>query len=338
MKHQHVLNCSFSSWYPNFKRDTFKSRIIQLPVEFINYLNADRIVLPGVEETSYSNDLNDYSDEEDCNELDDQEGWDSAEVLTAPSFTDLKQEVDAAIKELGGAVMPKLNWSAPRDAGWITRDGTLCCHSFNDVCLLLKSSDFVSHDLNEAYEHCEDDTMKHSDEQFELILRKWEEILPGMEFRCFVKSNVLVGISQRQSSSFYKYLLDDQAHIFESIVEFFDTKVKDKFADKNFVVDVYRYNNDTLKIVDFNPFGQVTDSLLFSWKELIDMDEQNFDDSCESIFRVVTDENGIQPSPYLSYGLPTDALSIASGGEINKIIEFFQDNDLLSKTGEFEKS
>ena len=42
-----VKHCQFSSWYPTFKSHTIKSRIIKpLSDTFINYLEADGIVLP----------------------------------------------------------------------------------------------------------------------------------------------------------------------------------------------------------------------------------------------------------------------------------------------------
>lgn len=43
---QEVDNCSFSNWYPKFKSHTFKSRILQLSNEFVDYLNAEGIYLP----------------------------------------------------------------------------------------------------------------------------------------------------------------------------------------------------------------------------------------------------------------------------------------------------
>lgn len=43
---QDIDNCSFSHWYPRFKAHTFKSKIIPLTNEFVDYLNADGIYLP----------------------------------------------------------------------------------------------------------------------------------------------------------------------------------------------------------------------------------------------------------------------------------------------------
>lgn len=102
-----------------------------------------------------------------------------------PSFPELEAEMREAIAELGGAVFPKLNWSAPKvrlplrlsplarafasgphycapppspppaahsaqDATWISTTGTLKCDSPSEVFVLLKSSDFVVHDLAHA--------------------------------------------------------------------------------------------------------------------------------------------------------------------------------------------
>ncbi len=62
------------------------------------------------------------------------------------SFPALEAALGEAIAALGGAVVPKLNWSVPRDATWVN-GGSLKCETVGDVLLLLKSSDFVLHDL-----------------------------------------------------------------------------------------------------------------------------------------------------------------------------------------------
>lgn len=68
-------------------------------------------------------------------------------------FSDLNARVTKAIDKLGGEVMPKLNWSSPQDAAWLN-GGTMRCSTAGDVYLLLKSSDFVSHDLNYPFDGC----------------------------------------------------------------------------------------------------------------------------------------------------------------------------------------
>ena len=87
----------FSSWYENFRRVTFRSKVIQLPVEFIDYLKKDGILLPDIDTPSYSNELEGYSSDED-------EGWNDQERTSlCPDFLELKCEVEKAIMELGMA-------------------------------------------------------------------------------------------------------------------------------------------------------------------------------------------------------------------------------------------
>ncbi len=63
-----------------------------------------------------------------------------------------------------------------------------------DVYILLKSSDFISHDLTpeELFQGCE---FEQSDmmPELELVLRKWYPIEPSREVRCFVRATKLVG-------------------------------------------------------------------------------------------------------------------------------------------------
>ena len=42
-------------------------------------------------------------------------------------------EVEAAIGELGGCVAPKLNWSSPHDAVWVSADKSLACRNADEV-------------------------------------------------------------------------------------------------------------------------------------------------------------------------------------------------------------
>jgi len=72
-----------------------------------------------------------------------------------PDFKGLLRKIDETIAALGGAVFPKLNWSAPRDAVWATA-GAAKCGTAGDIVLLLKSSEFAAHDLEHAYDGCAD--------------------------------------------------------------------------------------------------------------------------------------------------------------------------------------
>ena len=76
-----------------------------------------------------------------------------AHRYSAPSFPELEREIEVAIQELGGAVLPKLNWSSPKDARWMLGCG-LKCTTLGDVLTLLKGSDFIAHDLEHSFDYC----------------------------------------------------------------------------------------------------------------------------------------------------------------------------------------
>ncbi len=48
-------------------------------------------------------------------------------------FPAFKRAVEAAISELGGRVVPKLNWSCPSDALWVSATNSLACRNADEV-------------------------------------------------------------------------------------------------------------------------------------------------------------------------------------------------------------
>ncbi|CAG8435094.1 2935_t:CDS:2 [Ambispora gerdemannii] len=249
---QHVLNCTFSAWYDTFRRVTLKSQIIKpLPAEFVEYLQADSVYLP------------------EYNSLG--RGYIREEPL--PSFPELENQIWDIINKFDGAVFPKLNWSSPKDATWIAATNTLKCNSPSDIFLLLKGSDFIAHDLDHAFDNCQYESdeaarRKHP-EAYELVLRKWYDVATSMEFRCFVKSNELIGISQRDVN-FYPFLFDIKEELQSKITQFFILNIQHKFANNDYVFDVYiTRNRERVWLIDFNLFNHTTDSLLYSWDEIV---------------------------------------------------------------------
>ena len=87
----------------------------------------------------------------------------------------------------------------PQDASWLLPPSSpLKCISPADVYLLLKSSDFIIHDLNPetVFEGCHLDGGASSSlppYDLELILRKWYPVDRSRELRCFVRGNLLIG-------------------------------------------------------------------------------------------------------------------------------------------------
>lgn len=158
VRKSHIMNCAFATWHPIYRPITPKARTIPLTPEFMSYLREDGIVLPDDEEQITT--LSD-SDTESDDETEDDEGDGEAPPQRALNptarFPELHQKIKTTMRELGGSVAPKLNWSAPKDAAFMTVTNTLECRTPGEVYLLLKSSDFVTHDLEHAFRDCADD-------------------------------------------------------------------------------------------------------------------------------------------------------------------------------------
>lgn len=132
-------------------------------------------------------------------------------------------------------MFPKLNWTSPRDAAFLlpqTAYGPLHCTSPADVYLLLKSSDFVQHDIDpaRAYEAAAAAPDSAPLDRIELVLKKFVEMNPSREVRCFVRDNILLGISQRDSN-FYDHLQGQgaQVAITDTVRAFWEDEVMDNY-------------------------------------------------------------------------------------------------------------
>lgn len=316
-----VLACQFSSWYPRFKRIAPKATIVRpLPEDehLIDFLEADGLILPEGSGPMGISELSDSESEQEDDADDDQPVF---------SFPRLDAEIRSALEKYDGAVFPKLNWSSPQDAAWMLPGQNLKCQTPADVYLLLKSSDFISHDLDHAFEDCVDfpipspsaaaprdsnarvervaeglaavdlgtNTAATSEEgqvsearprdssagtttttrpfEFELVLKKWFDMPKSQEWRCFVRQDRLLGISQRDTT-LYDFLQPEQARteIRDLIRRFWEESIRDHAPLSNYVLDVYiTRDRSRVFVIDFNPFGPRTDPLLFSYPELHDL-------------------------------------------------------------------
>lgn len=146
------------------------------------------------------------------------------------------------------------------------------CATPNDIYLLLKSSDFITHDLEHAFDDCaEDETLRKEDIKYVLVLRKWFKANPSCEFRCFVKKRRIIGICQRDLNHF-DFLFPMQQQLRDTILEYFDKTIKNTFPDDDLVLDIYIPEPyDKVRLMDINPWAPRTDPLLFSWLELLTM-------------------------------------------------------------------
>jgi len=161
--------------------------------------------------------------------------------------------------------------------------------------MLLKSSDFIAHDLStdNVFEGCEDALSTSYD--LELVLRKWYPVDRSRELRCFVRQNVLVGISQRDNN-YYEFLNEPATYnsIAAAVLDFWQKHIRgsenwESTPDCTLFRTFHLFQHcspstpsDTFDflltrdlsrghIIDFNPYAPRTDPLLFTYEELAEL-------------------------------------------------------------------
>lgn len=315
---------AITSWLKRHAHRTFRTRLIELPTEFVSYLISDGpMFLPQtrsqiLQRSPHGSD--DWSEDE-------------AEETNAIEFRDLEDRINRDIARLGGSTFVKLNWSAPRDAAWMLAGG-LECHNASDVFALLKASDFAAHDLCRAYDQCRDVTTPETRLTPTLALREWRSLDSALEFRCFVLNGKLVGACQRRIDSQFEH---DANFVKRRLAEFFDDAIRgDALLPCDFTFDVYLDSKRTY-LVDINVAAPTTDSLLFEWTEIRNLVSEDstlpaplapthvhafelriaHTESC--------DQPNVRSSELANFRAPADVLDIAALGGIEAFMDKCRD-------------
>jgi hypothetical protein len=288
------MQFSFSSWSKKYAKWTFKSVIINLDIPFIQYLAYDKILLPTdnikSELSSSSSHASQFSENEE------------EELI---QFPQLQVSVENAILKLGGKVLPKLNWSGPKDSVWISPTSNMMCDSFNSILLLLKSSDFINYDLERGAN--------------QLVLKQWYDLDKSLEFRVFVKNYRIVGVSQRDIFNYYVFLDEVlvENEFMKLISEFHD--VIPEFSASCYTFDIYIEKSNRVILIDFNNWGEATDGLLYDWQE--------FDEELHCEIRLIesqSDSRIINEVAYSNNRLPKDMFDLGNGLTHDELIDAFR--------------
>lgn len=359
----HFDACQFHKWYPLFKDISIPSKIFKVNTLFLKYLLSDSIFLP---ESGFAikTNINDDYDDDDNDDDNNDDNNDDDDVEDNHISLDIKNYLDnelipfirtTIMNSNSKSVFVKLNWSSPKDAAWINTSNTYKCVEPNDVLLLLKSSNFITHELINPYEGCElESDRSGTPNDYYLILRNWlESITPNMEFRCFVKDGHLIAISQRDISNKYKFLEPIKYQISEIINLFFDSKLRGNFSERNYVFDIYikndlklneseneiieDFSNSNLNdidlinkviLIDINPFSRTTDSLLYTWEEICQLSIPIIsDDLSLSLPQIRISKIQSQHTEYSFNRVPRDFVDLSNGEAISKFVDQVRSGD-----------
>ena len=109
-------------------------------------------------------------------------------------------------------------------------DNTLRCEKTSDVLLLLKSSDFVAHDLTAAFDACPVAERTYADVNIVLALRQWSTLHQSMEFRCFVRDGLFVGACQRHAAEYFSFLSARAMQLSALLGHFWRDHIQERFT------------------------------------------------------------------------------------------------------------
>lgn len=276
-----------SSWVSRFRSHTSRTRFVHLPSDFLSSVLTGAVYtspLPPGEAATQT-------------EIEWSDG--TVDVVQAespaPDAFGIEAEIERRIAELGGAVCPKFGPTCPVDATWANFHRSTKCTSADDVLTLLKSSERVM-------------AAAVPGRGTALALRKWADLDDRMEFRCFVRDDVLVAVCQRLVENTTEYADEDMDRIVRQIARWFERRVVDVFeGPRRYVLDVYIDRGSAVWIIDFGRWGEPTDALLFAWEELEHaswMESQN-----RAQFRCAYRHAAIRPSRRIYDGLPLELRS-----------------------------
>ena len=192
-----------------------------------------------------------------------------------PTFGERTDELDKVYKALKIYVSTIINMfpfgafvrlgsRSPKDSHYGYQHGFRCLTA-KHVFALLFDSERVYEDLTYSLE---------TGVQINLWLRQWTEIPNWSEFRCFVRKGALVGISQysylqqrtgdKMSYVEFPYYEDWYARIINAIF-LFSGQLGLAMTLDSYVFDISFKVGEQPLLIEFNPWGRVTDPCLFDW-------------------------------------------------------------------------
>lgn len=167
-----------------------------------------------------------------------------------------------------GGSFVRLGSRSPKDSWLGHREGFRCETAERALALLTDSSERVHDDLSMAVHH---------DYGPSIYFRQWLDIPKWTEFRGFMRGRELVGISQYFYGEHLKKVAKNEQAIRRVIANKFFPRFREACHLDDAVFDVLIRCHDLsfpadTRLIEINPFFDLTDPCLFSWKDGGDFD------------------------------------------------------------------
>lgn len=137
-----------------------------------------------------------------------------------------------------------MNWSSTIDAEFMC--ATISCFTADEVFMQLKASNTIGDDLIKPFDTDSvslDSVQAIEDFKWTIVLRKWHDgHNKGMEFRCYVRDGILLGVVQKDDTAGYAFLANKDllGVVYERITELIKSKVIGALKPlQSFILDVY---------------------------------------------------------------------------------------------------
>lgn len=99
-----------------------------------------------------------------------------------------------------------------------------------------------------------------------IVIRKWESILPEYEFRSFVYGSKMTAITQYYKTTYVPEMAKKKETLQEQMLSFFEEKVKSRIPIANYVIDFAIVpETNVIWVVEINNPPPVAGQALFDW-------------------------------------------------------------------------
>lgn len=170
---------------------------------------------------------------------------------------DIRARVADAVDRFPAGAFVRIGSRSPKDSWDGHRNGFRILPGTDPLRFLLDVSERIYEDLTLAIQH---DYAPH------IFVRQWQNILRWAEFRCFMRDRKLVGISQYNylDNEVFQEILGEHKRIEQTIHGFFEQFRTASHLD-DVVFDVFLKHGWECRLLEINPFFEMTDPCLFTW-------------------------------------------------------------------------